>query len=244
MILASNDKGALEVVTVIRQRGIACQQQPLECSDFCFEGNGPLGRIGVGIERKRLHDMLACIEDARYTGHQRVLMKQAFDVSVLMIEGMWRPHTADGSLMEGHLDKWGRLGWTPVKYRHKPTAYAMLRRYLFSVALSGVIVCYTRDPEQTGYDVTEWFHYLQKPWKEHTGLLAMQRIAIPTLDRKPNLTRRWASALTDIGVELSDRAAQRFSRPISLAVADEEDWESIPGIGRATAQKIVKEIQG
>jgi len=145
--------------------------------------------------------------------------------------------------MEGHTRN-GQLAWVPCSFRSHSTPYAKLRRYLFSISLAGVVVCYTRDPEHTAYDVVEWYHYFQKPWREHTSLLQMQRVTIPTLNMKPNLTRRWAAALTDVGVELSERAAQHFKKPQWLAIADEEEWLQIDGIGPRTAKSIIKEIKG
>lgn len=244
MILVDVATGSIELKPYIRALGIPCDSASLPFGDVCFEGHGPMGTVGVGIERKRLHDMLHCIDDARYTGHQRIGMKQMYQVSILLIEGLWRPHDQTGVLMEGFVGPSGKVSWAECRYRTQRVMYAKLRRYLFSVSLSGVHVCYTRDIQQTAYDIHEWYHYFQKRWQDHTSLLEMQRLHIPTLNAKPSLTRLWATSLEDIGVVKSDLAERVFRTPIALATADERDWMRIPGVGVTIAQHIVADING
>lgn len=239
MILTSPDSA--DLIPHIQRIGIRCDKSPLQYGDAAFEGRGPLGTIAVGIERKRLHDMLNCIDDARYTGHQRIGMKQMYQVSVLIIEGHWKPHDGDGMLMEGFS---GGISWGYCRYRTQRTMYAKLYRYLISVALSGVIVTYSRDPFHTAFNITEWFQYFQKNWQGHTSLQEMQKIAIPTLNQKPSLVRKWAADLDGIGVKLSEDAEKLFKTPIKLAQADESEWLRIPGVGVKTAQQVVKEVWG
>lgn len=246
MILADTAVGSAELAPLIRAQGVRCDTQPLSFGDFCFEGYGPEGRTGIGIERKRLHDMLDCIDDARYTGHQRIGMRHMYQFSILTIEGLWRPHDESGELMEGFYRD-GKLSWAPCRYRNGRVLYSKLRRYLFSVSLAGVVVTYTRDPQHTAADTVEWFHYFQKPWKDHTALLAMQKFSLPqlpTLNEKPSLCRRWAADLEDIGLVKSEAAERLFKRPIVLATAEVEDWAELAGVGIPTARKIVRQIHG
>ena len=112
------------------------------------------------------------------------------------------------------------------------------------MSLSGVHVLYTRDIEQTAFDITEIFHYFSKQWSSHTSLLAMQRLNIPTLNAKPSLVRRWASDLEGIGVKMSADAEKLFRKPIALATADETEWLRLPGVGVKTAQSVWREIHG
>lgn len=231
----------LDLIPYIKKRGVPVEEADLEYGDAAFEGKGPDGNIMVGVERKRLHDMLHCIDDAHYSARQKVGMRYMYAVSILMIEGYWRPHSDNDLLMEGY-DK--GLSWGYCKYRSQRVMYAKLRRYLMSVALSGVIVCETKDPFDTAYNIVEWFHYFGKKWDDHTSLLETMKLNIPSLSGKPSLTRRWACDLEGIGVKHSIEAERMFKTPIALATADEMRWMSIDGVGAKTAQSIVKEIQG
>jgi ERCC4-type nuclease len=238
MILVDSRIGSSEVAPYIKKVGVAIEEVMLDFGDFCFEGNGPDGRITIGVERKRLHDMLNCIDDSRYASYQRPGMREVYDKSFLIVEGMWKPHE-DGTLMEEF-----RGGvWGQCKYRSSRVMYAKLRRYLFSISLSGVVVLYTRDIVQTAYDLCELFHYFSKGWDKHTSLLEIQKLAIPDMNVRPSLCRKWASDLNDIGVKFSMEAERLFRRSaIKLATSSELDWLKIKGIGVPTARKIIREI--
>lgn len=236
-----NRHPGLDIINHIKALNVPVQQADLEYGDAAFEGNGPLGSVLVGIERKTIADMLSCIDDARFTGHQRIGMSHMYGVSALMLEGHWKPHDGNGLLMEGYS---GGTAWGYNKYRSRTTLYAKLYRYMISVALSGVVVSYSRDTWHTAYNIVEWYHYFSKSWREHTALMALQKIQIPTLQHKPNLTRRWAFAIDSIGEKLSEAAAKTFSKPIDLATADESEWLRVPGVGVKTARDIVREVRG
>lgn len=231
----------LDIINHIKALGVSCQQADLEYGDAAFEGNGPLGSIAIGIERKALHDMLNCIDDSRYSAHQRLGMGLMYKVSCLMVEGHWKPHDGNGMLMEGFSNG---TAWGYNRHWGKQALYAKLYRYLISVALSGVVVTYSRDVWHTAYNIVEWYHYFQKPWRAHTALMQMQKVQIPTLNNKPTLTRKWAFAIDDIGEKLSEAAAKVFKTPHDLASADEEEWLRVPGVGVKTAQNIVREVRG
>lgn len=240
MIYVSHEKGSIELLPDILMQGVKAEKLPLPSADFCFEGNGPDGTISIGIERKTLHDMLDSIETARYN-RQRVDMKNFYQVCVLMVEGHWRPHHPDGVLMEGFNDG---LSWGYCRHRSQRTLYSKLYRYLIGVASTGVIVCYPRNRWQCAVDVVEWFHYWSRPYESHRSLREIQKVAVPALNFRPSLVRKWAQDCPNIGVTLGDLAARRFRTPLALAQADEGDWLSIPGVGVKTAQQVVKEIRG
>ena len=241
MILVDPRKGSAEMAPIVHRLGVPCETVQLPFGDACFEGNGPKGRINIGVERKALHDMLHCIDDARYSAHQKPGMAQMYDKSFLVVEGLWRPHDPEGWLMEffPSSQKWGFC-----KPGGRQILYSKLRRYLFSISLSGVVVLFTRDLFHTAYDTCELFHYFSKKWSAHTSLLETQKLNIADLSGKPTLTRRWAADLEDIGVKYSMAAEQLFKTPVQLANSEEMDWLAIPGIGVKTAQKVVREING
>lgn len=241
MIFVDRRVGSKELIPIIRKIGVRVEESDLPFGDACFEGNGPDGTITIGIERKTLHDMLHCIDDARYVG-QRLGMQRLYNKSYLMLEGCWKPHE-QGFLMEGFNTG---TSWGFCRYRSRQTMYSKLRRYLFSMGLGAnpPQVIYTRDMFQSAYDICECFHYFQKKWADHTSLLEVHTLAIPELSMRPSLTRRWAAQLKDIGVKYSIEAENLFRKPIKLAQSSESDWLRIPGIGVKTARQIIKEIWG
>jgi ERCC4-type nuclease len=228
-----------EVLPILVRLGKPAFKQRLGFGDFCFEGNGPGGRINIGIERKTLHDMLHCIDDAHYAGHQRGGMKLLYRFSFLALEGLWKPHHPDGWLMEG----WG-TSWGYCKYRSQTPLYTKLFNYLVSVALSGIPVVVSRDMEQTAANVCGLYDYFQKPWSNHTSLLETQVMPLAGITGRPSLVRRWASQLEGVGVKLSENAESVFHTGIELATADETEWVRIHGISPRMARRAVGEIRG
>lgn len=243
MIYVSFERGSIELLPRIQALGIRCERARLPAADFAFTGKGPDGDMDVGVERKRLHDMLTCIEDGRYNA-QRGRMRQLYGVSILLLEGLWRPHDSKDLLMEGFPQKNGSVTWGYCRPRGQVVPYSKLRRYLFSVSLANVIVTYTRDEDHTAHDIYDLYHYFGKAWRDHVSLLEMQKLSIATLNQKPSLVRKWAADLDDIGTKKSDLAARHFRTPISLATADEVEWLKLPGVGVQTAQRIYRQING
>lgn len=230
-----------QFVNRIKQLGVSAEISDLSYGDFAFEGRGPQGSVAVGVERKTLHDMLTCIEDSRYSAHQRIGMKSMYNVSVLMLEGYWKPHDPQGILMEGFS---GGTSWAYCRHGSQRTMYSKLYRYLISVQLTGVIVSLSRDIFHTAYNVVEWYQYFQKAWSGHISMQELHKMALPQLHGKPPLVRKWAADIEGVGVKMSDLAARHFKRPITLAQADESEWLRIPGVGVKTAQQIVREVWG
>lgn len=247
MILVSSAVGSWELKGLIEKQGIACDATALEYADVCFDGYGPEGLVGVGVERKRLRDMLDCINDGRYSGHQRIGMHKMYQFRFLIVEGYWRPDSRSGILYRGVPQPDGKMIWTDQWGQGMGRVmYYKLRRYLFSVSLSDVHILYTRDVAHTAYDITELYHYFQKPWDEHKSMLTMHQrtLTIPTLNRKASLIRRWAFELEGVGMQYSEDAERIFKSPRLLANSEERDWMKVPGIGPKTAIEIVREIGG
>lgn len=236
MILVDSRIGSKELIPYIQRMGAKVQQSQLEFGDACFEGNGQDGRICIGIERKALSDMINCINDARYSAHQRPGMLSMYNHSILMVEGVWKPDTASGYMLELVRG----ISWRPFQRER----YHKLFRYLLTLQFSGTCVIITRDIEHTAYNICECFHYFQKKWEDHTSLMETQKLNIPELRGKPSLVRRWASDLEGVGVKLSMEAEKVFKTPFELAEADESKWMQIEGISAKLARKITKSIRG
>ena len=243
MILVDDRKGSAELLPIIQRTGAPCQLMRLEYGDACFEGNGPDGPITIGIERKTLHDMLACIEDSRYAAHQRPGMAALYSKSFLAIEGLWKCGDGDysGVLIQGFNQG---SSWGPLRTSGNRTVlYSKLYRYLVSVALSGVIITQSSSLAQTAYNIVELFGYFQKKWTDHTSLLEVQKLAIPVMNGRASLTRRWAEQCDDIGVKHGMEVDRYFKTPLQLATADETAWVSA-GVSPRLAKQTVKAIRG
>ena len=245
IILVDSRVGSKELAPIIRKYGVECELTELPYADVAMEGCGPHGPITIGCERKTLNDLLCCIDDSRYAAHQRPGMLMMYTKSFLFLEGMWT--YGDGNGYEGLLMQGYRRGqsWGPLRVKGGRTPlYSKLYRYLLSVSLSGVIITNSLDINHTAYNLCELWHFFQKPWHQHRSLMETQKLAIPSLNGKPSLVRRWAAELPGIGVEHSLDAERVFKTGTGLALSTQAEWETIPGIGPKTAKKVVREING
>lgn len=240
MILVDSRIGSVELIPYIQRVGAKVERSSLEYGDCCFEGNGPNGKICIGVERKKMGDLLNCIDDSRYSAHQLPGMASMYNKSILIVEGVWKPDTVTGYLMEFVTT----LTWRPYRQRSQMTRYSKLFRYMLSIQLSGIVVIVSRDIEQTAYNIYEMFSYFQKPWDQHTSLLEMQKLNIPSLTGRPSLVQRWAAEIDGIGVKHSQDALKIFKTPYDLARSDETEWIKLPGIGAKLALSIIKQIHG
>jgi ERCC4-type nuclease len=239
MILVAHERGSKELLPIIQRIGYEASIANLAYADFAFEGNGPQGPISIGIERKSLHDMLHCIDDARYAGYQRGGMKIMYQISFLAIEGMFRPHDNEGYLMEGFR---GGKDWAACKYRTQIPQYSKLFNYLTSIALSGVIITFGRDMYHTAYNVCMIYDYFRKKWDNHTSLQEIQMLPLWEIGGRPSLLRRMLAQVDGIGVKLAAAAEVHFMNP-TRQITQEKDWAAIKGISKQTAQRIATEIR-
>jgi ERCC4-type nuclease len=199
----------------------------------------------VGFERKTLYDMLDCIDTKRLTAYQIPGMKKLYGIHRFIIfEALWRSDE-QGLLMEGfnhgYSWKWARIGWGLDK---KPVMYSKLFRFLISIQLAGTTIIPSHSVQDTARCVVEYFHYFQKPWKAHRSQREIQVPIIPSLDPDISLVRRWAHSIQGVGLEFSSEAEKLFNSGLELAQSTEEEWDSIEGIGPATAKDIVRQIEG
>lgn len=242
MILCDSRIGSKEIAPLIKKFGVQVELMTLEFADFVMDGNGPHGPMPVAIERKTLGDMLQCIDDSRYAGHQRPGMAKLYKGGAiyLLLEGEWMANHTSGLLMEAHKGQWHycRPGGRTV-------LYSKLYRYLLSIQMVGVTVIHGRNPTDSAYNICELFHYWQKKWDDHTAMKEMHKLPIPqmVLDGDVPLVRKWAASINSVGLKLSERAARKFKTPIALAQADELDWVTVDGVGVERAKKIVREVR-
>jgi ERCC4 domain len=147
----------------------------LEYGDCVFTGNGPDGECMVGVERKRLADLVTSMQDRRLSGHQLRGLWQAVDFVYLVAEGVWRE--GDG----GQIEEWGwvarekRQGWRAFYSGpgggsgRSAISFEQLDHYLCTLELKGgVVLRRTRDARETArFYVSRWRWFNQKAWDAH-----------------------------------------------------------------------------
>lgn len=228
--------GSGDLLPTLKALGCPVDSTPLQFADCAFVGKGPNGPVSVGMELKRLEDILACITSGRFSGHQLPGLVQHFDEIYLVIEGIYRPNPKDGVLETRHGKE-----WRPVNLGNRAWMYRDLEAYLTTVEVrGGVRLRRTSDRQETARVVAQIYRWWDTDFEDHTSHLAINRSRDVALFTKPSLRYLVAASLPGLGHMRAGCAAGHFKTVQEMVLADEKEWASIPGIGKGTAQKIVE----
>jgi ERCC4-type nuclease len=219
-----------------------CQLSRLIAGDMCFSGNGITGTCMVGVERKRLKDMLNSIRSGRFSGEQLPKLVDQYEYSYLIVEGIWRCNWDNGVLEE----LWGN-GWMPVRLSKTGNAFVALELQSFLNTITthtGVYVLYSSSERDTVDQVVGLERYYSKPWDKHHGHLALHTPPQHVLLGKAGTVRRVAAALDGVGWEKSSTVAEYFKSVMAMVDADVKEWMKLPGFGKVLANRVWKELHG
>jgi ERCC4-type nuclease len=167
-----------ELENHIRSLGIpVCRTVELDFGDVRFSGNGEFGECMVGVERKRLSDLVNSMKDRRLAGHQIRGMWTQHDYCYLIAEGMWRPGRA------GEIEEWGwvqrekKNGWRTAygDADRVAVSYRQVDAFLNTLSLKSrgrggepLIVKRSQSVYETAVllvDLYKWF--TDKQWSQH-----------------------------------------------------------------------------
>lgn len=230
----SEKKGSHGLWDDLKKTDIELMQGTLDGGDLFFLGKGPEGReVTVGVEFKKLSDLLSSLRSKRLQGHQLFEM-QPYDYRFLLVEGEWR-HDDDGfvttrSFRRGKTPTWSRA---PGSFR----AAELDKTLLGLVLRAGVIVKETA----TRKDTVRWIQSLYRNftdvgWNDHTSHIGVYR---PESLVKLNQFRQTISSLPGIGIKTSKLVQDRFRTLRQAMTAHSQEWQEIDGIGPDTATRVM-----
>lgn len=220
-------------------------------SDFVFSGNGPDDLITIGIERKTLPDLIACMHSARLATKQIPKMLEWFDLSYLLVEGIYKAG-AHGELLEFVYG-----GWRDV--RSGRVTYDQVANFLTTITVmtdNRIQLLWTPDAEQTAATVCAMYSWFQRPWGSHSSFQAFHTappkrpiINQPTEEmlRRGEITseewkawncRLFSKEIRGIGWDLSEAVAKHFGTVRKAVLASTKEWQEIPGIGPKLAKRV------
>ena len=230
MIFVDSRTGSKEIAPLINDAVLT----QLDYGDIYFEGNGPKGKKEIGVERKRVGDMVQSVQTGRLTGHQLPGLLDAYDRVYLIVEGQWQANRKTGIIEVFRHGKYKPLGGSRFLSKR-------LWGYLVSVqALTGVSVLITSHVLETARLVEELFHWWSQPWEIHVNKLLSTKATPPSaylFHRKPSLIRRIAMELPGIDTK-SIAVEKKFCSVSRMMEAGVEEWMEIEGIGKLTARNV------
>jgi ERCC4-type nuclease len=209
--------------------------------DFAFQGNGPNGTVGIGIERKSIPDLISSIVSGRLTGHQLIGLVNSYDYVSIVADGPIKTNK------DGHvLIPKGKNKWVPVMLKDKPLSRSFLDNYLYSLFITTDIWShFTPSAKQTGLWIDSQYDWWQKKWTEHKAHLGFY---VPKPPRpmflKPSLVHRMIKEIDKVGWEKGLSISKNFRCMADIVLSDVNDLQKVPGVGKVLAQRILNSLWG
>jgi len=228
--------GSKNLEAPLKEIGVPVVMEQLVAGDAAFTGRGPGERpVSIGVEYKTLSDVLQCIVSGRFADVQLPGMKQAYEVSWLLIEGIWRPGP-EGELHTFAFGKWQSAPWTQRVWR-----MVDLNHWLTTMeVIGGVNIARSASRAESAFWLKSLYTWwTAKQWDDHNSHRQLKAPAIDNpFGRHVPLVERVAACLPGIGPKRALAVAERFGSVLALANADVEAWEEIEGVGKTTARKV------
>ena len=249
--------GSREFLRPLVRLGCPAILKHRHCADFTFYGNGPQGRVNVGIERKRVSEITSAIGgDKRFIGRQLPRMLSAYpEFPILIVEGIVRPDV-DGTLLTGKVIEQRRGHTIPSKHpivvfyddRYSRATYERYHKFLATVRLKArLIVIPTVDEIDTAFVVHALYRWFQKDWDAHKSVYRVdeQPADSAILDER-TFRRQTFAQWPGVGWKRSARVSRYFKSIAEGAMATEEEWMHALGVkaGRKLARTLVRTLQG
>lgn len=255
MILVDDQSGSKDLYPYIKQLvpdTVLTRIHP-PFGDIAWVGDGPDNKsISVGVEYKQIDDVLKCMVDGRFAGHQLPGLLENYDRVYLLIEGRIRVDRNTGILQKQSGERWRDINRAGRGFMGRD-----LEHWCTTMEEKAQIrVAWSRDSFQSA----RWVQYkhswwVNKGWEEHKS---MQQFHIPpppaALFTKPGFTRRVVKEFPDVGWDRSDPVAKHFKNVYNAVTADAGEWAKIVvggnrlghtlTIGVNRAQSIFNKLRG
>jgi ERCC4-type nuclease len=245
MITVDDRTGSHELYPLLLRRGLPAKLGRMAFGDISFMGNGPDGTpVSVGVEYKHIRDVLKCITDGRFAGHQLPGLIQCYNLVYLMVEGEWRARQTDGILeVKSNHGFWyeGTVGQRRFMYKDLVTWISTI------MIKGGVTVVRVYDLADAIMWLSAMYRWWEKGWDSHESHLALNtandisndpRFRDRALLTRPTLLRMFAAQLPGVGFDKSKEIAKFFGSPENLFAASMWDLQQVPGIGKQLAERI------
>lgn len=252
MIYVDARIGSKDLAGPLRSLGLPVELTHLDYGDIAFMGRGPKNaQVPVGIELKKLGDLVSSLRTGRLSGHQvpgLVGPQGAYDYAWLLVEGQYSVDPQGKLITPGSGARGHR--WKPVP--GGMNVAEMEKRVMTLELCAGLHTrfCNTRK------DTLRFLQALYRWWTDdaqdqHKSHLAVQTVStVVPLSEFRQAVCHWPG----IGVRVSKAVEQRFNG--SVLTAAQSTWEvwaaieikddkgNVKRLGEPTARRIVRFLRG
>lgn len=222
MIYVDYRAGSHELVDPLKLAGLPVEETTLPAGDVAFTGRGERGKeLLIGVEYKKLSELVTSLRDERLQGHQLPEMAKAgYDHTWLLIEGELLYDNV-GKLQRRV--KWPKKGFKPLP--GGMTVGELFKRINVLHLCGGLNPWWTQDRRQT----VTWLEILYRTWtdkaldehKSHLGVYHAPTLVPVSPERRTLMT------LPRVGFRVSGAVLARFGSIQRAFLAPPEDWAAI-----------------
>lgn len=244
MLLVDKRAGSWELLKPLRKALSVdlVEEASLDFGDVAFEGKGEKGKpLLIGIEFKQLSDIIQCLRDGRFAGHQLPGMRKTYDHSWLLIEGAYGRD--DAGFITTHQGSY--RGWK--RHPGKMRASEFEKHLLTFAMCGGVHVAHRSTRADSVWAIVDLFRWwTDKALDAHTSHVAIHEpVALGVISDFRAAVMAWPG----IGFKFSRAVEEEFEGSITeAAAANTGRWADIEHDGRRfgelKAAKLTKFLRG
>ena len=236
MILVDYHVGSVELLEPLRRMGLPAEKGDIP-TDLFWEGRGEKGvPVTIGVEFKKLGELVQSLRTQRLQGHQLLKMRDNFQFCYLLIEGELL-HDRQGRLLR----RTGRREFRPLS---GSMAVGELRKRLLVLHLRGGLnFIHTT----TRKDTLGWIKALYHIWTDCDLDQHQSHIAIYQAPMLVPISefRGFFSRIAGLGIRKTLPVEKHFGGSIRRAVnAPRSEWLKVDGIGDVLATHIENVLEG
>jgi ERCC4-type nuclease len=241
--------GSGEYREPLSKLGVNVEVTQLPYGDAAWYGDGPGHDIvPVGVEIKKLDELLTCITTKRFSGHQLPGMVDSFQFIYLLVEGLWKCGK------EGELLEYRNGGWRPVVHGAKHWQYRTLRHWLTTLKVRRgihVLECGSMS-EGAAALKCEYTWWTGDDFEAHdsdveldiTQVQPRGTSLVRSERRRPTTAVKMAAQLPKIGKDKAWIVADHFKHSVrEMVMAGRAEWLEIAGVGPGIADQAMKELR-
>jgi ERCC4-type nuclease len=224
----------------------------LRSGDAAWIGNGPSGKVDVGVEVKHLPDLLQSLEDGRFPAKQLLNLREDYDIAYLLLQDrisrsrdgqllVWMPRDASKLGMDRYKPQYYEKGrWVTALFGQRtPMLYSTFCKRRASIASAGVRMLWAGSHEEAACAVAAEYEWWRQDWGAHKSLKVFDESFV-TLT-KPSVVAKTIHAMVyGIGWVKAFAAAEMFGTVRRAANANEAEWRAVPGIDKVIAARAVR----
>jgi ERCC4-type nuclease len=242
MVIIDDRAGSIELLDCPVLKDIAILGH-LDFGDVMLTGHGPdNSTITVGIELKKIPDLVSSISTGRLGGHQLPGMARSYDYIWLLTYGQYR--ISKTNLLQTKR----KTSWKTFKWGVKEVPWAYFEGTLLTYDfIGGMRHKHLSDINEAAAWITVMDRWLNKPWDKHKGLNVFDKsresAAIPNMNPVEEQMARVAAQLPAVGWERGWNAAKFFNSVEEMMNASHEEWRKVAGFGKVVADAVWQSIR-